>query len=112
MGDLQFTIAIHAGCGPGGSVSRTSIIPSVNLGRTGRVVTRVGLGGEGVLRTRGREAEAEAVIEAALAAGLGYFDTARVYDDSERYYQGHRCFLSQRKLPEERRAQLFPSYRG
>jgi aryl-alcohol dehydrogenase-like predicted oxidoreductase len=59
---------------------------SVTLGKTGRVVTRVGLGGEGVLRTRGRVAEAMAVIEAALAAGITYYDSARAYDDSERYH--------------------------
>ena len=56
---------------------------SVTLGKTGRVVTRVGLGGEGVLRTRGRVAEAMAVIEAALAAGITYYDSARAYDDSD-----------------------------
>src|SRR5262245_50024762 len=61
------------------------VMPTVTLGATGRVVTRAGLGGEGVLRTRGREAEAVAVVEAALAHGLTYFDSARVYEESERY---------------------------
>jgi len=48
-------------------------------------VTRVGLGGEGVLRTYGKEEAARAVIEEAVRLGIGYFDSARVYSDSERY---------------------------
>jgi aryl-alcohol dehydrogenase-like predicted oxidoreductase len=68
------------------SMSKVPVIPGVSLGATGRIVSRAGLGGEGILRTRGKESEAVAVIESALAAGFGYFDTARVYDDSERYY--------------------------
>ena len=61
-------------------------IPTVLFGATGQTVTRVGLGGEGVLRTNDRGAEAGEVIHAALAAGIGYFDSARVYADSEVYY--------------------------
>jgi len=57
----------------------------VLLGNTGRTVTRAGLGGEGVLRTRGRKAEALAVLEAAVEAGITYYDSARAYEDSERY---------------------------
>lgn len=64
----------------------TSPLPDATLGATGRRVTRAGLGGEGVLRTRGKAAEAKAVIEAALARGLTYFDSARAYEDSERYH--------------------------
>ena len=52
----------------------------------GPSVTRVGLGGEGILRTFGRQGEAEAVIRAALLHGIGYFDCARVYAGSESYY--------------------------
>lgn len=61
-------------------------IPTTLFGATGQTVTRVGLGGEGILRTNDRGAEAGEVIRAALAAGIGYFDSARVYADSERYY--------------------------
>lgn len=61
-------------------------LPTTLLGRTGREVTRIGLGGEGVLRSRGRQAEAGAVLEAALEHGITYFDCARAYDDSERYH--------------------------
>ena len=56
------------------------------FGRTGRRVTCVGLGGEGVLRTFGCQEEARRVIHRALDSGIGYFDSARVYSDSERYY--------------------------
>ena len=46
---------------------------------------RIGLGGEGVLRTEGREQEAAAVLEAAYGAGIRYFDSAPAYAGSERY---------------------------
>jgi len=39
----------------------------VGFGQSEAQVTTVGLGGEGVLRTKGREAEARAVISEALA---------------------------------------------
>ncbi|MGM0402808.1 MAG: aldo/keto reductase [Thermodesulfobacteriota bacterium] len=58
------------------------------FGATGRAVTRVGLGGEGVLRTTGKSEAAHAVIRAAIAEGITYFDSARVYSDSEIYYGG------------------------
>ncbi len=47
---------------------------------------RVGLGGEGVLRTHGRTAKAREVIQTAIEQGITYFDCARVYADSEIYY--------------------------
>ena len=56
------------------------------FGSTRQNVTRTGLGGEGVLRTHGRHREARAVIQAAIAQGINYFDSARVYADSELYY--------------------------
>lgn len=59
---------------------------SIQLGKLDREVSVVGLGGEGVLRTNGRNREAEAVILEALRQGITYCDCARVYSDSERYY--------------------------
>jgi len=47
---------------------------------------RVGLGGEGILRTYGRAGEAPDVITEALDQGITYFDSAHVYVDSEVYY--------------------------
>jgi len=55
------------------------------FGKDGPEVTIVGLGGEGVLRTHGKHARALPVIEEAAAQGITYFDTARAYDESERY---------------------------
>ena len=49
---------------------------------------RVGLGGEGVLRTHGKEREAHAMLEAAYESGIRYYDSAPAYADSE-LYQGH-----------------------
>jgi len=59
---------------------------TVSFGRQQRQVTVIGLGGEGVLRTYGRESEARAVIRQAALQGITYFDSARVYSDSEVYY--------------------------
>jgi aryl-alcohol dehydrogenase-like predicted oxidoreductase len=56
------------------------------FGRGGPEVTRVGLGGEGILRTFGKDPEAEQVILEAILQGITYFDSARVYDGSEDYY--------------------------
>ena len=69
-------------------------IPQKTFGRTGHSVTILGLGGEGVLRTFGYEQEARAMVEAALEAGINYFESARAYSDSEAYLgkslKGHR----------------------
>jgi len=59
---------------------------TTQLGRLGREISIVGLGGEGVLRTYDREKEAQSVIHEALRQGITYCDCARVYSDSERYY--------------------------
>ncbi len=56
------------------------------FGKTGREVTSVGLGGEGILRTYGRHAEARVVIMEALSQGITYFDSAKAYAGSEDYY--------------------------
>jgi aryl-alcohol dehydrogenase-like predicted oxidoreductase len=61
-------------------------IPRRPLGRTGCDVTQFGLGGEGVLRTHGRMAEAVAVIQRALDLGVSYCDTAPAYAGSLDYY--------------------------
>src|SRR5947209_19695494 len=61
-------------------------LPRRPLGRTGRDVTLFGLGGEGVLRTHGRTAEAVRVIHRALDQGVNYCDTAPAYAGSLDYY--------------------------
>lgn len=60
-------------------------IPKRRLGKTGAEVTILGLGGEGVLRTNGREKEAADLIGAALDAGINYMESARAYASSELY---------------------------
>ncbi len=60
-------------------------LPRRTLGRTGEEVTALGLGGEGVLRTFGREEDAYRMIRAALDAGIRYFESARAYSGSEAY---------------------------
>jgi aryl-alcohol dehydrogenase-like predicted oxidoreductase len=61
-------------------------IPVRQLGRTGAQVTLLGLGGEGVLRTFGREREAAELIGRALDLGIRYCESARAYAGSESYY--------------------------
>jgi aryl-alcohol dehydrogenase-like predicted oxidoreductase len=61
-------------------------IPCRALGQTGCAVTQFALGGEGVLRTHGRTAEAVAVIDRALDQGVTYCDTAPAYAGSLDYY--------------------------
>lgn len=67
-------------------MAEPAALPVRALGRTGQNVTIFGLGGEGVLRTWGRERQAEALIERALALGVNYFESARAYAGSESYY--------------------------
>src|SRR3954467_12705755 len=64
----------------------TTPIPTRTLGKTGRAVTLFGLGGEGVLRTFGRDRGAAAVITRALDQGVTYCDTAPAYSGSIDYY--------------------------
>ncbi len=60
-------------------------IPTRPLGQTGHQATILGLGGEGVLRTYDFDQDAQALIEAALEAGIRYFESARAYSGSEAY---------------------------
>jgi aryl-alcohol dehydrogenase-like predicted oxidoreductase len=46
---------------------------------------RIGLGGEGILRTEGKSPEALAMLSAAYRGGIRYFDSAPAYAGSERY---------------------------
>ncbi len=56
------------------------------LGSTGVVVEAVSLGGEGILRTHGRERAAVTMLHEAFRAGVRYCDTAPAYDESQEYY--------------------------
>ncbi len=56
------------------------------LGKTGALVEAVSLGGEGILRTHGREREAVPMILEALRLGVRYCDTAPAYAQSQDYY--------------------------
>lgn len=55
------------------------------LGRTGAPVEAFSLGGEGILRTHGREAEAVPMVLEALRLGVRYLDTAPAYAASQDY---------------------------
>ncbi len=60
--------------------------PTRTLGKTGTLVETFSLGGEGILRTQGREREAVPVIVEALRLGVRYCDTAPAYAQSQDYY--------------------------
>jgi len=60
-------------------MAQSGNLPTRALGRTGHLATLFSLGGEGVLRTFGQEAEARKVIERALDLGVNYFDSAPAY---------------------------------
>lgn len=56
------------------------------LGKTNVPVEMFSLGGEGILRTQGREREAVPMILEALKLGVKYCDTAPAYAGSQDYY--------------------------
>lgn len=60
--------------------------PLRTLGKTGAQVEAFSLGGEGILRTFGKEREAVPVIVEALRLGVRYCDTAPAYAQSQDYY--------------------------
>src|SRR6185436_3782463 len=81
----------HARTASAASASHDAAAPATSaaaraLGKTGAPVEAVSLGGEGILRTTGRTAEATAMLRAAFAAGVRYCDTAPAYADSQDYY--------------------------
>ena len=67
-------------------MSDESAFPKRLLGKTGEVVSILGLGGEALLRTYGREEEAISLIHRAIDLGITYFESARAYAGSEAYY--------------------------
>ena len=67
-------------------MNQKNIILRRPLGKTGVETTILGLGGEGILRTFGQEAEAISLINRAIDLGVTYFETARAYSGSESYY--------------------------
>ena len=56
------------------------------FGTSSAAVSIVGLGGEGILRTHGKEESAVRVIREAIDQGITYFDCAKAYAGSEGYY--------------------------
>ena len=73
-------------------------IPTRILGQTGRRVSLVGFGGEGILRSWGQDRKAIPLIQRALDLGITYFDTAPAYSASQDYYG---------EILGERRSQIF-----
>ncbi len=61
-------------------------MPARRLGRLPVDASIFGLGGEGILRTFGYDAQARDMIQTALDEGVTYYDSARAYAGSEQYY--------------------------
>ncbi|NWF93695.1 MAG: aldo/keto reductase [Syntrophaceae bacterium] len=61
-------------------------LPKRALGKTGAEISILGLGGEGILKSFGREEEATSLIRRAIDLGITYFESARAYAGSESYY--------------------------
>jgi predicted aldo/keto reductase-like oxidoreductase len=61
-------------------------LPARTLGKTGARIETFSLGGEGILRTNGRERDAVPMIIEALRLGIRYCDTAPAYAQSQDYY--------------------------
>lgn len=68
-------------------------IKTNEFGATGQVVTRIGLGGEGILRTTGKTEEAHSVIRAPVGEGITCYDSARGYSESGLYCCTFTAFL-------------------
>jgi len=62
-----------------------SDLPTIPFGPKGPLITRIGLGGEGILRTTGHDARARQVIHEAVLQHITYFDTAPAYQESQAY---------------------------
>ena len=60
--------------------------PKRSFGKTGKQISILGLGGEGVLRSFGRDEQAVSLIHRAIDLGVTYFESARAYSGSESYY--------------------------
>jgi len=60
-----------------------TVIPQRELGRTGRRVSVLGLGGAFAVARSGSPEESAALIERSLELGVNYIDTAPTYGDSE-----------------------------
>ena len=83
---------------PGRRVELSSNLTSLNkpervqelekrkLGRTNFDASIIGLGGEGLLTSQGKDKETYILINKALDLGINFFESARSYDCSEEYY--------------------------
>jgi aryl-alcohol dehydrogenase-like predicted oxidoreductase len=56
------------------------------LGRTGRQVTTLGLGGQGAIQWPAPGADPAAIIEKAWRLGVNYMDTSNIYGPSQRHF--------------------------
>ena len=65
---------------------RKSVIPLRTLGRTGRLVTPMGLGGQASLQWTAEGIDPADIVVRAFELGINYFDTSNVYGESQEHY--------------------------
>ena len=56
------------------------------LGRTGREVTTLGLGGQGSIQWPGKGIDSVSIIEKAVQLGINYLDTSNIYGPSQSHF--------------------------
>lgn len=66
--------------------AKAPVIPKRVLGRTGHMVTPLGLGGQAALQWTPEGIDAPDIIVRAIELGVNYLDTSNVYGRSQEYY--------------------------
>lgn len=89
--------ALHFGAGTRLQADFLSRIHHRLLGRTGRWVTPLGLGGQASLQWTGQGIDPEDIVVRAVELGVNYLDSANAYGPSQRNYGG--AFYRMRATP-------------
>jgi aryl-alcohol dehydrogenase-like predicted oxidoreductase len=71
---------------PAATATAKTVIPRRILGRTGRLVTPLGLGGQAALQWTPPGTDPADIIVRAVELGVTYLDTSNVYGDSQLHY--------------------------
>lgn len=76
----------NAACGAPPKEQSKPALYQRTLGRTGRLVTPLGLGGQAALQWTPRGVDAADIIVRAIELGVNYLDTSNMYDNSQLHY--------------------------
>src|SRR5512143_2870758 len=70
----------------GAEREQKSVVPLRTLGRTGRLVTPFGLGGQAALQYDMPNTDPADIVVRAVELGVNYLDTSNMYGDSQLHY--------------------------